>query len=102
MPTIVIPAFALFFYMIMFVTLIDVRKNRTVGVFMTMLLCFILWTGGSYLMRSMMWPGVQFWCNISIGGMFAIPSLYYVFISDFVGYKGYAKKSIFFFITILI
>ncbi len=102
MPTIVIPAFALFFYMIMFVTLIDVRKNRTVGIFMSMLLCFILWTGGSYLMRSMMWPGVQFWCNISIGGMFAIPCLYYVFISDFVGYKGYAKKSIFFFITILI
>lgn len=102
MPTIMIPAFALFAYSFMFVALSAAKKNKTIIIFMVMLVSFILFSAGSLLMRLMVFPGVSFWCNVSIGGMFMIPFLYYCFICDFVGYKGYFQRNVFFVMTVVI
>lgn len=97
MTTVIIPAFALFSYSLIFVAMTAGKKNKTVLLFMGMLISFILFSGGSLLMRLMVWPGVNFWCQVSIGGMFLIPFLYYCFIAEYVNYRGYFHRRIFFF-----
>ncbi len=102
MPTVIIPAFALFAYSLIFVALTAVKKNKTVLLFMMMLVSFILFSGGSLLMRLMLWPGVDFWCKVSIGGMFLIPYLYYCLICEFVGYQGFFQRRVFLLMTLVI
>lgn len=90
-----IPWIALFFYTILFLALTAAKKNRLIYIFMGMMFFFILWTAGSVMMRSSMYPGVIFWCKVSIFGMFGIPLLYYEFITVFLNDNGYFRKRIF-------
>ena len=45
------------------------QKNKLIRTFMLVLICMILWTGGSFCMRSTLWPGISFWYHMSILGL---------------------------------
>lgn len=96
-----VPGIALFFYTILFLALTAAKKNKLIYIFQIMIFFFILWTAGSVMMRSNMFPSVIFWCKVSIFGMFGIPMLYYEFICTFVNDKGYFRKYIFLILFII-
>lgn len=95
MQLIIVPGIALFFYMILFLALTAAKKDRLIYNFMAMILCFILWTAGSVMMRSQLYPGVIFWCKLSIFGMFGIPIAYYAFICTYLNDQGKFRKRVF-------
>lgn len=95
MSSILVPSVASFFYAILFLALTAAKKNRMLYIFMSMICAFLFWTIGSVMMRASMYPGVIFWCKLSIFGMFAIPVLYYEFISEFINDKGFLKRKVF-------
>lgn len=101
MQGVLIPGIALFFYTILFLALTAAKKNRLIYIFMAMIFFFILWTAGSVMMRSSMYPGVIFWCKVSIFGMFGIPLLYFEFIREFLNDNGYFRKRITFLLVII-
>ena len=52
-------------------------------------------------MRSSVYPGVIFWCKVSIFGMFCIPLLYYEFISEFMHDTGSLRKYLILFFAVV-
>lgn len=101
MQSILVPGIASFFYAILFLALTAAKKNRMLYVFMAMIFTSLLWTIGSVMMRASVYPGVIFWCKLSIFGMFGIPVLYYDFLSEFLNDKGYLRKKVFFALLIV-
>lgn len=95
MQLIIVPGIALFFYTILFLALTAAKKDRLIYNFMAMIIFFILWTAGSVMMRSQLYPGVIFWCKVSIFGMFGIPIAYYEFIQTYLNDQGKFRKRIF-------
>lgn len=95
-----IPALGLFSYSFLFLTLLPAKKGKIINAFLGILVASILWTGGSMSMRSLFPPGVAFWFQISIIGLFGLPYAFYRFIHAFVGEKGYLAKNIFRLVTL--
>ena len=61
---------------------------------MYLLIAFICWTGGSLLMRLDFFPGMRFWYELSISGIFAVPFLLYYFIYCYTERRGSFIKKI--------
>lgn len=101
MHLIIVPGIALFFYTILFLALTAAKKDRLIYNFMAMIIYFILWTAGSVMMRAQLYPGVIFWCKLSIFGMFGIPIAYYEFIRTYLGDKGKFRQRIFVVLVII-
>ena len=97
-----IPAIALFSYSFLFLTILAAKKSKVIYSFLAILLASIFWTGGSMFMRLLLFPGVEFWYQISIIGLFCLPVVFYNFIYEFIGAKGYFLKTIWTFSTIII
>lgn len=76
---------ALVCYVFLFLTFIAAKKNRLINIFMLVLICMILWTGGSFFMRIMLWPGLKFWYDVSLFGLTLAPYAFFVFSLEFVG-----------------
>ena len=74
---------ALISYLFLFLTFIAAKKNRLISEFMLILITMILWTGGSFLMRAQLWPGVKFWYDISVLGLTLCPYVSLLFAVDF-------------------
>ena len=53
------------------------------------------------MMRAQLYPGVIFWCKLSIFGMFGIPIAYYEFIRTYLGDKGKFRQRIFVVLVII-
>ncbi|MDO4477998.1 MAG: diguanylate cyclase [Lachnospiraceae bacterium] len=87
-----IPAIALIFNIFLFSTLLTAKKDKAVYSFMTLLLAFILWTGGSLFMRMGMRPDPIFWWKVSLAGLFLVPYLLYLLACNFSEQKGYFLK----------
>ena len=51
---------ALVCYVFLLLTFLAAKKNKLIRTFMLVLICMILWTGGSFCMRSTLWPGISF------------------------------------------
>lgn len=98
---ILIPSIALLFYILLFIGLTAAKKSETLYIFMILVLGFILWTMGSVFMRLQLYPSVEYWCNVSLAGMFLIPSVYYIFVCSFLDVKSYFQKYIFIALTII-
>jgi len=89
-----VPLFALFCYVLLFITFAAAKKSQEIYAFMGMLLTLIGWTGGSLFMRLQLYPGVIFWFDVSLGSLFIMPVFLYLFVHHFVGARGYALKII--------
>lgn len=80
-----ISVIALFCYLILFLTFLAARKTKKVIYsFMFLLVIMILWVGGSFAMRSQLWPSTHVWNQVSLAGIFLLPYGYFRFIMDFL------------------
>ncbi|MBQ0059532.1 MAG: hypothetical protein KBS83_06210, partial [Lachnospiraceae bacterium] len=79
----IVPLIALLCHIFLFATLLSAKKSASVHAFMGLLVAFILWSGGAYFMRSQYAPGVEFWWNISLTGIFLVPYLYLLLVSSY-------------------
>ncbi len=79
---------ALCCYLFLFMTFLAARKNKKViRTFLFLQVIMLLWTGGSFAMRSQLWPSVNFWHFVSIAGILLLPYGFYRFILDFLEEK---------------
>lgn len=74
---------ALISYLFLFLTFIAAKKNRLINEFMLILITMILWTGGSFLMRAQIAPGIKLWYDVSILGLTLCPYVSLLFAVDF-------------------
>lgn len=91
-PYLYVNALALSLYAIMLFAFLSAKKTPEIRNFLEVLVSFIVWTGGSILMRLQIFPGVSFWFYVSIMGLFSCGLLLYFFICSFVRARGYAMK----------
>ena len=83
-----ISVISLVFYLFIFVTFLVAKKNdRVIYAFMVLLMLLILWNGGSFAMRSLFWPSVNFWHYVSAYGVLLLLPGYFFFVPSFVGQK---------------
>ena len=76
---------ALFCYFFLFLPFLAARKpKKVIKTFMLLQIVMLLWSGGSFAMRSQFWPSVDFWHHISLAGLFLMLPAYYAFILDFL------------------
>lgn len=68
---------ALVCYVFLLLTFMAAKKSKLVNVFMLVLVCMILWTGGSFCMRTLLWPGLKFWYDVSILGLTLAPYAFF-------------------------
>ena len=87
-----VPLLALLCNIFLLFTLITAKKEGSVYAFMCLLVSFILWTGGSLLMRMNLYPGVSFWWEVSIAGVFLVPYMYFLLASAYTEQKGFLLK----------
>lgn len=59
---------------------------------MLLMLIMIFWAGGSFAMRTQLWPSVNFWHHVSVTGMIMVPAGYYLFVSDFLEEQNERSK----------
>lgn len=79
---------ALLCYSFMLLIFMAAKKNTIVTNFRFVLLSMILWTGGSFFMRSQMWPNYIVWYHASLIGLVLLPYVYYRFINALAGEKN--------------
>lgn len=82
-------------FLLMFVTILAVKKTPEIWAFLAVLVDVILWAGGSVLMRLQFWPGMRFWYAVSLVALFIMELLFYIFIHVFTRRKGKLLLSVF-------
>lgn len=87
---------ALYCYSFLFISLSASKKTKLIRAFMTLLIAMILWTGGSFFMRSMVGPSVKFWYDVSMLGLCLIPYVFISFVSWYL-FNTKNKKGLFWF-----
>lgn len=83
-----IPAAALLLNLFLLLICLSARKNKLINAFMMLVISFVLWTGGSFTMRMMLYPGQQFWFRVSLVGIFLVPFAVYNFIYHYTDSRG--------------
>lgn len=78
---------ALFCYLVLFLAMAASKKTKVIKSFMIVLFTMILWTGGSYLMRSEIDSLFTFGFHISVLGLCLIPYAFYIFFRDYLSSK---------------
>lgn len=91
-PFIYINLIAICCYLIMILAFLAAQKTPEIKAFIIVLFAFVLWTGGSLLMRLQVFPGVDFWFYVSLLSLFSIPLLFYFFACSFANDRGYFLK----------
>lgn len=81
----IIPIIALLLYLLMFLSLIMIKKNETIYAFMEVLLAMIAWTMGSFFMRLNAFPFIKFWFYFSLVGILLFLPTLYNFIIKYLG-----------------
>lgn len=89
-------------YLFLFFVITSVKKNRLVYSFISILGCFILWSGGSLLMRIQMTPDYRFWYYVSLAGLFLIPLAMHEFVTEIMGAKNNKKIQIWNLLTLIV
>ncbi|MDD3402308.1 MAG: diguanylate cyclase [Hespellia sp.] len=89
-----ISVIALSGYLFLFLAFTAAKKTKIIKSFLVVLSVFLLWTGGSLMMRSQMWPGLTFWFEVSIFGLIMLPFAFYNFVREFVGSEEQKRKRI--------
>ena len=96
-----IPEIACCCYIFLLLAFIAAKKTPAVKAFITALVCCLIWTAGSVLMRSQIEPSINLWFSISILGLFMLAWSLYLFILIFVGKKITIMAKIWFILIIL-
>jgi len=91
---------ALFCYLFLFLSLSTSKKTKLIKSFMTLLMAMMLWTGGSFLMRSMVGPSVKFWYDVSLLGLCLMPYVFISFANEFLFSESPKKDSFWLFIFV--
>ena len=91
-PFIYIPITALCCYIFLLLAFMAAKKNSIIRSFMVLLVAFAVWTAGSLFMRMQLYPGVDFWYEFSIAGLFSIPLFLYNFVYAFVGSRDTSSR----------
>ncbi|HWQ77631.1 MAG TPA: HD domain-containing phosphohydrolase [Anaerovoracaceae bacterium] len=91
---ITVPIAALICYTFLLVAFMSAKRTRLINSFLIVLGALILWTGGSFCMRMLLWPSVEFWYDISIAGLTLLPFAFFNFVQEFVGSKDSLAKKI--------
>lgn len=92
---------ALVCYVFLFLTFIAAKKNKLIYSFMLVLICMVLWTGGSFAMRILLWPGIKFWYDVSILGLTLAPYAFFMFSLEFIGMEASLSKKIWLLLVVL-
>ncbi len=79
-PYIEVPIGAVCCYIFLLSCFFNTRKTKVVRYFQMIILASIVWSGGATLMRLQVAPGIPFWYNISLLGLFMMPISIYYFI----------------------
>lgn len=87
-PYLFINVTALSCFALMFVTFLATKKTPEIWAFLAVLLDAIFWSGGAILMRMQMWPGLEFWYQVSLVALFSMELLFYIFVHTFARRKG--------------
>lgn len=82
-----ISSFATLCYVFLLMVFINAERNKIVKSFLLILVSMIMWTGGSFLMRLLLWPSYVFWYHVSLGGLMLIVYSYFNFIAYFTEQK---------------
>ncbi len=96
-----IPLLALLCNVFLLFTLLSAKKDGSIKAFMGLLIAFILWAGGAFLMRVQMYPGVNLWWDVSLTGIFLVPYMYFLLFSSYTEQKGNFLKIVFGLLTVL-
>ncbi|NLA52753.1 MAG: diguanylate cyclase, partial [Clostridiales bacterium] len=83
-----IPAVALLLNLFLLLVCISAKKSKLIVAFMLLVTSFSIWTGGSMAMRAMLYPGANFWFQVSLTGIFLVPFFIYNFIHRYTEQKG--------------
>ncbi|MGI6672115.1 MAG: HD domain-containing phosphohydrolase [Christensenellales bacterium] len=84
----VVPVIAVSCYLFLLLALMASRKTRLIIAFIWVLISCVLWTGGAFLMRQRVTPGIKFWYDISLFGLLLLPYALLHFIQEFAGTKA--------------
>ncbi|HWQ50236.1 MAG TPA: HD domain-containing phosphohydrolase [Terriglobales bacterium] len=82
-----IPITALCCYLFLLLAFLAAKRTKVTNDFVFMLICCVLWTGGSFFMRRLYWPSPQFWYHISICGLILLAYAFFIFVRDFSSTK---------------
>lgn len=88
-PYIQIPAIAMLCYLVLVLAMLSSKKSKIINAFTLYLLVFILWTGGSVLMRMQFYPGYEFWYQVSILSVFSLAFFLYHFLYCYLDYNNH-------------
>jgi len=80
-----IPVTALCCYVFVLMAFLAAKKTKVINSFILALISGILWSGGSFFMRMLMWPSAEFWYNVSILGLLLITFSFWYFLAEFTG-----------------
>lgn len=86
--SLIVTLVALFANVFLFLTVLGTKKNKQIVSFLLLLASFVLWCGGSLLMRLGVYPGARIWFAVSSFGLFAVPFCIYNFMYYYTNRKG--------------
>ena len=101
-PFIEIPIIALLSYTFLFTALMASKKTKLIRAFMHLLLIFMIWALGCMCMRLQLFPGIEFWYDVSIFGLLTMALFIFNFFYAFIGYNAPLTKGIWTVGTIII
>lgn len=78
-----IPIVALSCYLFLLLAFVASKKTSLINSFILVLVCCVLWTGGSFLMRQFFWPSEKFWYDVSICGLLLLSYALLRFVREF-------------------
>ncbi len=88
-PYIEVPIGALCCFLFLMFSFFNTQKSEAVRYFQLVILSCIIWSGGAALMRLQVSPGIRFWYNISLLGLFLMPIGIYCFLFCMLGIRKF-------------
>ena len=83
---------ALCCYTFLLAAFMAARKTPIGNAFIMALISGVLWTGGSFCMRIQLFPGVNFWYQVSLTGMLLICFAFCWFLMEFTDHRNVFLK----------
>ena len=99
---IAVPIAALLCYTFLLLAFMAAKKTKLINSFIIVLCAMILWAGGSFCMRALIWPSIKFWYDVSIVGLTLMPLSFFIFVEEFVGTKESLAKKLWFMLVVVI
>lgn len=99
-PFLWVPVTALACYVVLLAALLPACRNRAVRAFAGLVACFVLWTGGSMLMRMLLPIGWEAFYLVSLIALFCIPAVLYHFLREFSEQRAPREEALVWLLTL--